>query len=97
MNDIRELALEAIEEMENMRQNPIIFEFVEKEARLKVIDEIRVRSGLDVSLEEMPAIEESAPNIKNRVESYIRAGLLGCYMLRYKEVFLDGSAKYSLV
>jgi len=62
------------------RNNKIIMDFVTLEAREKVAAEINKEINGSTTAKAVKLLEMRYPNIKSRVESYINAGLVGCYL-----------------
>ena len=70
-------------EVEQMRKNPVIMNFVETEAYEKVAAEIRQKLGGGTTAKAVKLLEIRHANIKQRVQQYVAAGLLGCLQAKY--------------
>jgi hypothetical protein len=81
---MNELALVAVKVIEGYKSNKIIMDFVTQEAREKVASEIREKMKGGTTAKAVELMEVRYPNIKARVDAYINAGLVGCYMASLK-------------
>lgn len=77
---MEKLAHQAVSVIEGYKQNKIIMDFVTKEAREKVAEEIRKEIHGGTTAKAVQMLEMRYDNIKQRVEQYIQIGLIGCYM-----------------
>lgn len=82
--NMNELAAVAVKVIEGYKANKIIMDFVTQEAREKVAAEIREKMKGGTTAKAVELLEVRYPNIKARVETYINAGLVGCYMASLK-------------
>ncbi len=73
----------AIAAIKNYRSNKIIMDFVTAEAREKVAAEIRAEMKGGTTAKAVELLEVRYENIAKRVEEYVTAGLIGCYMASY--------------
>ena len=78
--NMNELAAVAVKTIEGYKTNKIIMDFVTQEAREKVAAEIREKMKGGTTAKAVALLEVRYPNIKARVETYVSAGLVGCYM-----------------
>ncbi len=62
------------------KNHPEILAFAENEAREKVASEIREKEGGGTTAKAVALMECNRKNIRNRVEQYTEAALLGCLM-----------------
>lgn len=74
------LANQAIEVINGYKSNEIIMQFVTNEAREKVAAEIRNEYKGGTTAKAVELLEMRYENIKARVDQYINAGLVACYM-----------------
>lgn len=65
---------QAMQAIKNYMTNNIISEFVESEAREKVASEI------GVNVDDVKLLESQNEKIADRVQQYIAAGYVGCYL-----------------
>lgn len=72
-----------IQEVNAMRNNPVIMKFVEQEAREKVAAEIRSSMGGGTTAKAVELLEMRYENIRERVQQYVASGLVGCLMAKY--------------
>jgi len=75
-----ELIKKATKTIEGYKSNKIIMEFVTKEAREKVASEIRQEMKGGTTAKAVELLEMRYENIKNRVNEYVAAGLIGVYL-----------------
>lgn len=66
--------------IEGYKSNKVVMDFVTQQAREKVAAEIRVKRSGGTTAKAVELLEIRYPNIKARVDTYINAGLLGCYL-----------------
>ena len=66
--------------IEAYRTNKIIMDFVTGEALDKVAAEIRAKCGGGTTAKAVELLAIKHTNIAQRVEQYVAAGLVGCYM-----------------
>ena len=71
-------------EIQALRQNKIVMNFVELEARKKVAEEIRAKEGGGTTAKAVELLEMRYENIRHRVMQYVAAGLVACLMAKYK-------------
>ena len=83
-NEMQVAAQKVANIIEGYKSNKIIMDFVTSEAREKVASEIRNKRGSGTTAKAVALLEMRHPNIKDRVQSYIDAGLLGAYMASLK-------------
>lgn len=74
------LAKIAANKIESFKKNEVIMNFVRKEAREKVAAEIRHEMKGGTTALAVELLEIRHPNIKERVENYINAGLFGVFL-----------------
>jgi hypothetical protein len=74
------LAIKAVNAIEAYKTNTVIMDFVTQEAREKVAAEIREAMKGGTTAKAVELLEIRHPSIKVRVQDYINAGLIGCYM-----------------
>ena len=72
-----------IQEVNAMRSNPVIMQFVTQEAREKVAAEIRQQMNGGTTAKAVELLEMRYENIRLRVQEYVAAGLIGCLMAKY--------------
>lgn len=77
---MQDLTTKAIETINGYRSNKIIMDFVTSEAREKVAAEIRAEMKGGTTAKAVELLEMRYDNIKTRVDNYVSAGLIGCYM-----------------
>jgi hypothetical protein len=78
-----EAAKQAAKEIEAMKSNKTIMDFVVGEARAKVAEEIRSEMKGGTTAKAVALLEMRYPNIKARVDEYVNIGLIGCLMQKY--------------
>jgi len=83
--EMEELAMLAVEKINGYRSNKTIMDFVTKEAREKVAAEIRAEYKGGTTYKAVELLEIRHQNIKDRVNTYIDAGLVGCYMASFAQ------------
>jgi len=71
-----------IQEINAMRSNPVIMEFVEQEAREKVAADIREQMKGGTTAKAVELLEMRHSHIRERVQEYIAIGLVGCLMAK---------------
>jgi len=71
-----------IQQVDAMRNNPVIMKFVEQEAREKVAAEIREQMKGGTTAKAVALLEIRHAHIRERVQHYIAAGLVGCLMAK---------------
>jgi len=76
----------ALATIESYTKNPIIMDFVNKEAAEKVASDIRAKtkSGTTAKAVELMLITNKDKTIKKRFNEYVQAGLIGCLMASLK-------------
>ena len=72
-----------VAEINEMRKNPTIMQFVESEAREKVAAEIRAEHKGGTTAKAVELLEIRHAHIRERVLKYVAAGLVGCLMAKY--------------
>jgi len=77
---MEKLARIAADKIASFRDNAVIMDFVTKEAREKVAEEIRQEMKGGTTAKAVELLEMKRPNIKARVEDYINAGLFGVFL-----------------
>lgn len=77
LDNLTQIAAEAIE---RYRDNKTIMDFLTGEARAKVASEIREHEGGGTTALAVSLLEIRHKNIAKRVDRYVDAGLIGCYM-----------------
>ncbi len=82
--NMSELEAVVVKTIEGYKANKIIMDFVTQEAREKVAAEIREKTKGDTSAKDVELLEVRLTNIKSRVESYVNAGLVACYIASLK-------------
>lgn len=82
--NLQQIAEQAVQVIKGYKSNKIIMEFVTKEAREKVAEEIRSKMGGGTTAKAVELLEMRYENIKARVDEYINLGLVGCYMAALK-------------
>lgn len=75
----------AVTSVENYRKNKIIMKFVTDEALEKVASEIREAYNGGTTAKAVGILSIKHKNIAGRVDDYINAGLLGCYVAAVKK------------
>jgi hypothetical protein len=75
-----EAAKIAIEAIEGYKTNKVIMDFVTKEAREQVASEIRQEMKGGTTAKAVELLEIRYPNIKARVDDYVKIGLIGVYL-----------------
>lgn len=70
----------AVKTIQGYRTNKTIMDFVTADAREKVAAEIRAEYKGGTTAKAVELLESTHQNIKERVETYIDAGLVGCYL-----------------
>ena len=78
-----EAAKLAAKEIEAMKSNKTIMNFVVSQAREKVAEEIRSKMQGGTTAKAVEILEIRYPNIKARVDEYVNIGLIGCLMKKY--------------
>lgn len=73
-----------IKEVNSMKRNPAIMGFVTKEAYTKVASDIRGITGSGTTAKAVEILCLTNTEVKNRVNEYIAAGLMGCLLARYE-------------
>jgi len=76
----------ALATIESYTKNPIIMDFVNKEAAEKVASDIRAKtkSGTTAKAVELMLITNKDKTIKKRFNEYVQLGLVGCFMASIK-------------
>ncbi len=74
------LAKIAANKIASFKKNEVIMDFVTKEAREKVAEEIRQEMKGGTTAKAVELLEMRYPNIKTRVEDYVNAGLFGVFL-----------------
>lgn len=74
----------AIKEIEAFRSNEIIMKLVTDEAVEKTASDIRAKTGSGTTAKAVALLAIRNEKVKNRVDMYIAAGLVGCYMAKHK-------------
>jgi hypothetical protein len=74
------LANHAAQAIMNYRANPVIMKFVTDEALEKVAEEIRAKTGGGTTAKGADMLSIRHKDIDKRIDDYVDAGLLGCYM-----------------
>lgn len=64
------------------KSNNTIMQYVTTEAREKVASEIRKKTGSGTTAKAVELLEIRHKNIAERVNYYINAGLVGCYLAK---------------
>ena len=77
---INRLSHDAICAISSYKKDIIIMSFLTTEAIEKTRSDIKVKSGLEMSLEEFNGLMAGSDEVKDRVENYIQVGLIACYM-----------------
>ena len=79
---MNEFAKQAVRSIEGYKTNAVIMSFVKNEALEKVAAEISALPGRTATAKAVELLIQNKENIniRNRVEHYIAAGLVGCYM-----------------
>lgn len=72
----------AIAEAQNLIDNPIVMDFVRKEALEKVAAEMRAK-GYSCTAKAVDLLTIRHKNIAERVNQYIAWGVVGCLMAKY--------------
>lgn len=77
---MEQLAQQAANVIESYKTNPVIMDFVTKEALEKTAADIRekTKSGTTAKAVEILIITNKA--VKERFEGYVNSGLFGCYL-----------------
>jgi dsDNA-specific endonuclease/ATPase MutS2 len=77
---MKALAAQAVKVIEGYKTNKTIMNFVTTEAREKVAAEIRAKTKGGTTAKAVEILEMRHPEIKARIQEYIKLGLIGCYM-----------------
>ena len=77
--EIKNAAINAKNAIDGYKENKIIMDFVNNEAREKVASEICKEMGGKTTAKAVELLEIRYPNIAKRVMEYVQAGLIGCY------------------
>lgn len=77
MNELAKIAAKQIAEYRN---NPVIMGFVESSALEQVASDIRAKTGSGTTAKAVELLQHKDKSIKERLNHYINAGLLGVYM-----------------
>jgi len=74
---------EAIKNIEVIRNNKIVMEFVENEALEQTAKEIREKTGSGTTALAVSMLRITNKTVDERVRRYIDIGLIGCLMTKY--------------
>ena len=77
---MNELAEQAVKVIEGYKSNPAIMEAVTAEALEKTAADIRAKTGSGTTAKAVDLLRIRNKQVKQRVEDYINAGLIGCYL-----------------
>jgi hypothetical protein len=72
-----------IADFQNLKNNKIVFEFAQNEAREKVAAEIRAQFGGETTAKAVALLEARYANIAARVAEYTDIGILGCVAVKH--------------
>jgi stage III sporulation protein SpoIIIAA len=73
----------ALNEINALKNNPVIMDFVKKEAYEKAALDIRARTGSGTTAKAVELLNITNKEVQTRVKSYIAAGLVGVLMAKY--------------
>jgi uncharacterized SAM-dependent methyltransferase len=74
---------QAIKAIESYKSNPVIMEFINKEAAEQTAADIRVKTGSGTTAKAVELLMLRNEKIKECFASYVNAGLIGVYMASF--------------
>lgn len=80
---MNEVAHQAVKEIEAMKGNKVIADFVTSEALAKVASELNAKTGGATTAKGVQVLSYRHKKIAERVEHYIELGFIGCLMAKY--------------
>ena len=80
----QQLAEQAAKIIEGYKTNPVIMDFVTKEAHEKTASDIREKTGSGTTAKAVELLYITNEKVKSRVDDYINSALVGCYLASLK-------------